>query len=95
MEIEVLEFLIDEDNESKFADHGLTVRQVRQVLENPHLIVRNRRRRRATHLIIGRDHGGACIAIPVEQTHEVTVWRPVTAWPCKSSELMKLEQERI
>ena len=95
MESEVLEFLIDEDNESKFADHGLTVRQVLQVLESPHLIVRNRSRRRAAHLIVGRDHGGACLVIPIEPTHERTLWRPVTAWPCKSSELTRLERERI
>ena len=95
MEVEVLEFLVDEDNESKFAEHGLTVCQVLQVLESPHLIVRNRRLRRGTHLIIGRDHGGACLAIPIVPTYEKRLWRPVTAWPCKSSELTKLERERI
>ena len=95
MVYEILEFLFDEDNESKFAAHGLTSRQVLQVLENPHLVTRNRRRRRATHLVVGRDYGGACISIPIEPTHERTLWRPVTAWPCKSSELTKLQQEGI
>ena len=91
----ILEFLIDEDNEEKFAVHGLTSRQVNQVLDSPHLVVRNRKRRRAAYLVIGRDHGGSCIAIPVEPTHERALWRPVTAWPCKQSEHTKLEQERI
>ena len=92
---EVLEFLIDDENEAKFAEHGLTSRQIVQVLDSPHLIVKNRRRRRASHLIIGRDHGGRCAAIPIEPTHEVTIWRPVTAWPCKASEYTALVREGI
>ena len=67
---EILEFLIDEDNEAKFTEHGLTSRQIVQVLDSSHLIVKNRRRRRASHMLIGRDHGGTCIAIPIETTHE-------------------------
>ena len=92
---EILEFLIDEDNEGKFAEHGLTRRQIVQVLDSSHLIVKNRRRRRASHMIVGRDHGGACIAIPIEPTHETTIWRPVTAWPCKASEYAELVREGI
>ena len=88
---EFLEFLIDAENEAKFAEHGLTSRQVVQVLDSPHLIVPNRRRCRATHIVIGRDHGGVCIAIPIEPTHDDAVWRPVTAWRCKASELARLD----
>ena len=92
---EILEFLIDEDNEAKFTEHGLTSRQIVQVLDRTHLIVKNRRRRRASHMIIGRDHGGACVAVPIEPTHETTIWRPVTAWPCKASEHARLVREGI
>ena len=91
---EILEFLIDGDNQEKFAEHGLTDRQVIQVLDSPHLVMRNRRRRRATHMVIGRDYGGACIAIPVEPTDERGLWRPITAWPCKRSEYARLNQGR-
>ena len=48
---EILEFLIDEDNEAKFTEHGLTSRQIVQVLDSSHLIVKNRRRRRASHML--------------------------------------------
>jgi hypothetical protein len=41
--------------------------------------------------VIGHDNGGACIAVPVEPTHDPSVWRPITAWPCKQSERAKLE----
>ncbi len=80
-------FLIDDANEDKFWDHGLTVAHVAQVLDGPHRIKRNRRDRRASHLLIGRDHQGRCIAIPIEPTHERGVWRPITAWLCKKHEV--------
>lgn len=79
-------FLIDDDNEAKFWHHGLTVTQIMQVLDHPHRIKRNRKERRASHLVIGRDGQGRCIAVPIEATHIPRVWRPVTAWPCKNHE---------
>lgn len=84
-------FQIDDDNEDKFAAHGLAAKQVLQILENDHVIFPNRRRRRGLYLVIGHDNGGACIAVPVEPTHDPSVWRPITAWPCKQSERAKLE----
>lgn len=85
-------FLIDDENEEKFAAHGLSVIQVLQVLDNVHAVLRNRKRRRGIYLIIGRDDGGTCIAVPVEPTHELTLWRPITAWPCKPHEKTLLEK---
>lgn len=84
-------FLVDDENEGKFAAHGLSARQVVQVLDNIHIVIKNRKRRRGLYLIVGKDNGGACIAIPVEPTHEPTVWRPITAWPCKPGERTILE----
>lgn len=79
-------FLIDDDNEPKFWHHGLTAESVLQVLDHQHRIKRNRKERRASHLVIGRDRQGQCMAIPIEPTHDPHVWRPVTAWPCKPYE---------
>jgi len=70
--------------------HGLSSRQVVQVLENPYLIVPNRKGRSAPYLLIGLDHGGGCIAIPILPTHDPAVWRPITAWRCKESERAQL-----
>lgn len=83
-------FAYDDDNEEKFARHGLTVRQVDQLLANEHVVVRNRKRRRGLYLVIGCDHGGMCIAVPVEPTRDPSIWRPITAWPCKDHERAKL-----
>ena len=87
-------FLIDDENEEKIAAHGLSVYQVMQILGNVHVVLRNRKRRRGFYLIVGRDDGGACIAVPVEPTYEATLWRPITAWPCKTHEKTVLEKSR-
>ena len=85
-------FLIDDENEAKFAAHGITSMQVVQVLESEYLRIRNRRRRRGLYLILGRDYSGVCIASPIEATHDPAIWRPITAWPCKGSERERLER---
>ncbi len=87
-------FLIDDLNETKIFSHGLSVRQIIQVLENEHAIIPNRKRRRGIYLVIGRDNGGSCIAIPIEPTHGSNVWRPITAWPCKPHEQALLGKRR-
>ena len=79
-------FLIDDLNETKIIAHGLSIRQIIQVLENRHAVIPNRKQRRGIYLVIGRDNGGSCISIPVEPTHEFSVWRPITAWRCKKNE---------
>ena len=93
--LEIADFLIDEDNEDEFAEHGVSARRVVQILENWHVVEPNRRNRRGLYLVVGRDNGGICIAVPIEPTHIVDLWRPITAWPCKASELAKLTRRGI
>ena len=76
----VLDFLFDDENEDELWGHKLTPDVVRQVLDNPKRIGRNKNRHRATHLIIGSDNGGRVIYVLVEPTHDPVLWRPVTAW---------------
>ena len=84
--MEIEDFAFDDRNIDKFAAHGLTDRQVRQVLGNSYLVLKNRKTGSAPFLVIGRDNGGRRIAVPVMPTDEPGVWRPVTAWPCKEAE---------
>lgn len=88
-------FVMDEENAAKFAGHGLTERQVDQVLDGPFLHYRNRRGRRAARLVVGRDHGGQCIVVPIEPTGAHGVWRPVTAWRCDDTYEARLRRERL
>ena len=91
----IADFLFDEENEEKFAAHGVSALQVLQLLENNHMVVPNRQGRRGIFLVVGRDNSGSCIAVPVEPTHVLDLWRPVTAWRCKPSELVQLERRSI
>lgn len=86
----ILGFAFDEENEDKFANHGLTAKSVRQVLDQPFAVAPNRKNRSAPYLVIGRDASGQCLCIPVIETHEPGIWRPVTAWQCKKSEAARL-----
>lgn len=88
----ILALLFDDENEEKFATHGVRPAQVEQILDDDYIVVRNRKGRRAEYLLVGRDWGGACIAVPVEPTHDPALWRPVTAWPCKETERNRLER---
>ena len=80
------DFYFDDENEDEIAAHGISPEQLYEILEAPHRIKKNRGQRRATHLMVGRDRQGQCIASPVEPTHEPRMWRPVTAWFCKPHE---------
>jgi hypothetical protein len=88
----IAELLFDDENEGKLASHAISVEQAWQVLDNPYVLEPNRRGRRADYLLIGRDDGGACIALPVERTIDPVIWRPVTGWYCKRSELARLNR---
>jgi hypothetical protein len=79
-------FLFDDENEYEITVHSLSVHRVIQVLDNVNIILHNRKKRRGQYLIIGRDNGGTCIAVPVERTNIVGLWRPITAWTCKKGE---------
>jgi len=79
-------FLFDEENEEKITNHGLSINRVLQILDNAHIIMPNRKRRRAKYLIIGRDNGGTSISVPIEPTHKSGIWRPITAWLSKKGE---------
>jgi uncharacterized DUF497 family protein len=89
----ILGFAFDEENEDKFAAHGLTVTSIQQVLDRPFAVAPNRKNRSAPYLVIGRNASGQCICIPVVETCDPEIWRPVTAWFCKKSEAARLPRE--
>lgn len=74
----------------KCAVHGITDAQLEAVIANNHVLARNRKKRTASHILIGRDDQGRCLAIPVVPTDYPRTWRAITAWYCKPSELAKL-----
>ena len=87
-------FLFDDANEEKLAAHGLARRQVEQILHNEYIRVRNRAERRGTHLIIGTDNGGRCIAVPVQAQAVTGRHKPSQGVGSKDSEQRRLHVRR-
>lgn len=75
--------------------HRITAEEVDSVLDGVYIVRPNRiNDRTATHILIGRDRRGRCIAIPIIETNDTGSWRVVTAWPCKAREQDELRRRR-
>lgn len=88
--IEIVGFDLTDTAEAKFWTHGIRPEQVEAVLDRRWSVIRNRPDRAAPFVLIGRDEQGRCLAIPIMPTNDRLIWRPITAWYCKSSEAAKL-----
>jgi uncharacterized DUF497 family protein len=84
--VEIRALVWDEANEQHMAGHGVSVWEIAQMLSNPHVIVRNRRKRSTRHLLIGSTHGGRILTVPLAQTADHSTWRPVTAFPATKTQ---------
>lgn len=69
----------DEANVEELAAHGVSVEIVDDVAEERPRFRRNKKRRRATHQMIGPDRGGRFWVICLLETGPA-VWRPITGW---------------
>ena len=74
--------------------HHITLDQLYAILESSHLVTDNRADRTASHILIGLDDQGRCIAAPILRTDDPRVWRVVTAWYCKKGEDTILRRHR-
>jgi uncharacterized DUF497 family protein len=90
--VQVRALVWDEQNEEHIAEHGVTPREVNQMVENPHIVVKNRRHRRGQHLMIGRTHGGRVLTVPLTKTSLRDTWRPTTAYPANDAQTRLLDQ---
>lgn len=83
----------------KFTDHAFSALADWNILpvdlynilrQGDYIVTRNRRGRAASHILIGYDAHGRCLAAPIAPTHDPTIWRVITAWPCKPSEASRI-----
>lgn len=86
----VAELVFTDAAEDKLWSHGITTDQAQSVLLGRLVITRNRAKRAATYVLIGRDEQGRCLAIPIVPTDHRLVWRAITGWYCKPGEVAKL-----
>jgi hypothetical protein len=73
------DLLFDDENEAKIARHGVTVEEVQQVLDGRPHFYENRRRRRASHVMVGPTFEGRLLVVPIERVRP-RLWRPITAF---------------
>ena len=91
--IEVAAFDWDEDNQAHCSAHGIWPEDLEDArVSGEYAVVRNRKGRTASHLFLGRDRSGRCVAAAILATSEPGVWRPISAWPCKRQEEQELER---
>ena len=73
--------------------HQVTAELVDSVLDGDYIVRPNHANdRAATHILIGRDRSGRCIAVPIIETDVPGSWRVVTAWPCTTREQGELRR---
>lgn len=71
----------DDDNESELARHGVTPRRVLEVASRAPRFRRNRRRRAASHMMVGPYQGGMIWVICIVRVPGPPGrWRAVTGW---------------
>lgn len=78
--IRIAELEFDEDNESELAAHGITAKEVLEILENRFTVRRNKKSRAGVRQLIGYTNGDRVLTIVLAQTHMPDRWRPVTGW---------------
>lgn len=78
--LDIAELEIDDGNEKEMAAHGVSAREILQLLENPIRVFRNKKDRAAPYLMIGVTRGGRVLTAPIVETPVAGRWRPITAW---------------
>jgi hypothetical protein len=78
--VDIYDLAIDDRNEDEFAAHRVTVREVKQVLDETPRVFRNGGTGNAPYVIVGPTYGGRLLTIPIDPTPVPTTWRPRTAY---------------
>lgn len=87
MPLRVEELILDDWAIEELWRHGIRPSQVGQVQQNPHILLRNRRNRRATHRMVGVDEGGRLLTICIAALdRRRTRWEVVTGWESTAGE---------
>lgn len=82
----IAEWEWDEDNLAELAAHGLARRTVLSVSTEAPRFRRNKRRRAATHQMIGPDSGGTMWVVCIVETAVQGRWRAITGWKARDAE---------
>lgn len=87
MTLRVEEIVLDDWASEELWKHGIRPGQIFQMLENRHILLRNKRRRRATHRLVGPDGSGLLLTVCITPLNRRrTKWEVVTGWPSTTGE---------
>jgi uncharacterized DUF497 family protein len=78
--IDVEGLVFDDENEAKFASHGVNLTEVQEVFGKWPRYYVNRSERRASHVMVGPTRTGRLLVVPIEEWGGAGLWRPVTAF---------------
>ncbi|MBI2908309.1 MAG: hypothetical protein HYX92_11730 [Chloroflexi bacterium] len=92
MVVTIDSIVVDDYNESEMNRHGVSVREVFQVLEGEFELLRNAGGHEATYLMVGKTRGGRWLTIPIAPTPQAGVWRPATAFPARRADRARLKK---
>jgi hypothetical protein len=91
--VPVYDLDINEHAEEKFAVHGVTTREVRQVLDTAPVFLPNKKGHPTPIVMIGPTYGGRFLTVPLSPVgEEEGVWRPRTAWESDTDEVTRYER---
>ena len=93
MDIEVDGLVFDDENETKFAKHSVTVAEVQEVYDLAPRFYENLPGRRASHAMLGPSYEGRLLLVPIE-AYRGTLWRPVTAFEPRPQQAARYGEER-
>ena len=83
----------DDGNLTELAAHGVSPRIVEQVAQGSPRFRQNRRRRAATHQMIGPDAGGTIWVVCIMQVGgHPGLWRAITGWKARDHEVAWYEK---
>lgn len=77
--LDIVELELDDGNEAEMAKHGVSAREMLQLLDGKLVVTRNKKGKAGDYLMIGETHGGRIITAPIAATAVDGRWRPVTA----------------
>ena len=92
--VRIFDLQIDDWNAEEAARHGVSEREIRQVLDGEPVFLPNKRGHRASIIMIGPTYGGRMLTIPLAPTDIDEVWRPATAWDSSPGECKRYEAAR-
>ena len=89
----IVSLVFDETNRPKIRGHGVSIREIYEVIDGDPKALRNHSPGGAPWIVIGLTVARRLLTLPVDPTAEEGVWRPRTAYDSSEKEQRRYEAE--